>query len=198
MTQATAAIGKIPTVSLQLVPDRTAKSPVAGFSARAKKASGTRRSPVFASGSGRAATRGSGEVIELECGVTVYPARSAGGRWRAVWHEDGQRRQCEAPTEVKLAAKLEKEPQAPQDGLPAAHSGRYPLAERLAARTEQARAEQEAGTNPLGLLFPAPRGGYWRSSNFSRRVLARAYRAAGWRGAGGDGGWLDRARAATE
>jgi hypothetical protein len=40
--------------------------------------------------------------------VTVYPACSAGGRWRAVWHEDGQRRQCEAPTEEKLAAKLEK------------------------------------------------------------------------------------------
>jgi integrase len=65
----------------------------------------------------------------------------------------------------------------------------YPLAERLAARTEQARAEQEAGTNPLGLLFPSPRGGYWRSSNFSRRVLARAYRAAGWRDADGDGRW---------
>src|SRR5690349_6159506 len=32
-------------------------------------------------GSGRAATRGSGEVIELECGATVYSARSgeAGG-----------------------------------------------------------------------------------------------------------------------
>ena len=34
----------------------------------------------------------------------------------------------------------------------------YPLAERLAARIEEARAEQEAGTNPLGLIFPSPRG----------------------------------------
>ncbi len=34
----------------------------------------------------------------------------------------------------------------------------YPLAERLAARIEAARAEQEAGTNPLGLIFPSPRG----------------------------------------
>ena len=34
----------------------------------------------------------------------------------------------------------------------------YPLAERLAARIEEARAEQEAGTNPLGLIFPSPTG----------------------------------------
>jgi len=47
-------------------------------------------------------------VVELECGITVYPARSGDGRWRAVWHEDGQRQQCEAPSEEKLAAKLEK------------------------------------------------------------------------------------------
>ena len=38
----------------------------------------------------------------------MYSARSGGGRWRAVWHEDRQRRQCEAPTEHKLAIKLEK------------------------------------------------------------------------------------------
>ncbi|MGH3278023.1 MAG: hypothetical protein ACRDNW_02670 [Trebonia sp.] len=65
-------------------------------------------SPALASGNGRAATRGDGEVIELECGITVYPARSEGGRWRAVWHEEGQRQQCEAATEDKLTAKLEK------------------------------------------------------------------------------------------
>jgi len=38
----------------------------------------------------------------------VYPAREEGGRWRAVWYENGQRRQCEAVTEEKLAARLEK------------------------------------------------------------------------------------------
>jgi integrase len=65
----------------------------------------------------------------------------------------------------------------------------YPLAEKLAARIEEARAEQEAGLNPLGLLFPSPRGKYWRSSNFSRNVLKRAYLAAGWRDAAGNGGW---------
>jgi hypothetical protein len=47
-------------------------------------------------------------VVELECGITVYPARAEDGRWRAVWHEDGQRQQCEAPSEEKLAAQLEK------------------------------------------------------------------------------------------
>jgi integrase len=67
--------------------------------------------------------------------------------------------------------------------------GSYPLAERLAARIEAARAEQEAGTNPLGLVFPSPTGKHWRSSNFSRNVLKRAYLAAGWRDADGAGNW---------
>ncbi len=65
----------------------------------------------------------------------------------------------------------------------------YPLAERLAARIEEARAEQRAGTNPLGLVFPSPRGKHWRSSNFDRRVLAPAYLAAGWREAERNGRW---------
>ena len=60
----------------------------------------------------------------------------------------------------------------------------YPLAEKLAARIEQARAEQDAGTNPLGLIFPSPAGKHWRSSNFNRNVLKRAYRAVGWRDSG--------------
>ncbi len=38
----------------------------------------------------------------------MYPARDERGRWRAVWHEAGRREQCEAATEEKLAAKLEK------------------------------------------------------------------------------------------
>ena len=56
----------------------------------------------------RAATRGDGEVIELDLGITVYPPRDKGGRWRAVWHEDGVRQQCEFVSQEKLAAKLEK------------------------------------------------------------------------------------------
>jgi hypothetical protein len=47
-------------------------------------------------------------VIELECGITVYPAREEQGRWRAAWHENGQRQQCEAASEEKLAARLAK------------------------------------------------------------------------------------------
>jgi integrase len=65
----------------------------------------------------------------------------------------------------------------------------YPLAARLASRIEEARAEQEAGANPLGLIFPSVKGRYWRSSNFNRRVLAPAYQAVRWRDAEGDGGW---------
>jgi hypothetical protein len=47
-------------------------------------------------------------VIEVGCGVTVYPARGPGDVWRAVWVEDGRRRYREAGTEARLAAKLEK------------------------------------------------------------------------------------------
>lgn len=47
----------------------------------------------------------------------------------------------------------------------------WPLVERVAARIAAVSAEQDAGANPLGLMFPAPAGGYWRSPNFRRRVL---------------------------
>jgi integrase len=395
MTQAAPARSKIPTESPQL--GRTRGTRPVG---RAAKASGPSRASVLAAGAGRESTRGSGQVIELECGITVYPARSEGGRWRAVWYEAGERQQCEAPTEEKLTPKLEKvterlQADAPNmrrpgadliahyldpDRLPvqdrwsrkhadtqrrlcqrfaapviatvtcqdiktehtqkivnaaptagegdrvrrmisalitagidagyltsprlakvhwqagdralpapvvsvagesalwvdpaeipsgddvamlgkalavgvhgerdelmantAAYSGLrwgelaaltiaqvdqgarvitvdrkvvevagrlyveapknrkhrrtiyprrtpagYPLAERLAARIEAARAEQDAGTNSLGLVFPSPRGKYWRSSNFDRRILAQAYLAVGWRDADGNGSW---------
>jgi integrase len=65
----------------------------------------------------------------------------------------------------------------------------YPLAEKLAARIEQATAEHEVGTNPLELIFPSPTGKHWRSSNFNRNVLKRAYLAIGWRDADGNGKW---------
>jgi integrase len=393
MTQAPAAIFKIPTESPQ--PARKAARP-----ARRAKAGHRASGRVLANGTGRAATRGGGEVIELDYGITVYPAREEKGRWRAVWHEDGKRQQCEAGTEQKLAAKLEKvterlEADAPNMKLPGAaliahyldpdrlpvderwsrkhadtqrrlcerfavpviaevtcqdiktdhtqkivnaaptpgegnrtrrmisalvsaglesgylanprlakvhwqagdrelpaqqvtvagesalwvdpaeipsasdvsglgralaagrrgnlyelmactaaysglrwgelaaltivqvsHAARvitvdrkvvevggrlyveapknrkfrrtiyprrtpggYPLAERLTARIEEARAEYEAGSNPLGLIFPSRRGGYWRSSNYNRRILQPAYLKAGWRDADGNGAW---------
>ena len=65
----------------------------------------------------------------------------------------------------------------------------YPLAERLAARLEQARAEQAVGANPFGLVFPSPTGRHWRSSNYCRQVLKPAYLAAGWRDRDGNGRW---------
>ena len=69
----------------------------------------TARPGALLRGDTRAATRDVGRVVvELKCGVTVYPARMAGGRWRAAWYENGQRRQCEAASEDRLAAKLEK------------------------------------------------------------------------------------------
>jgi integrase len=379
MTQAPPAVAKIPTRIPQLSRGRVPR-------------------PV--PGQVRAAVRGGGEVIELEHGITVYPARSDGGRWRAVWQEAGRREQCEAASEEKLAAKLEKVTARLAAGAPnmrrpgadliahylnpdrlpvsarwsrkhahtqrrlcerfaapvigaiacqdistghtqaivnaaptagegdrvrgmisalvsagldgeylasprlarvhwqpgdrplpppsvsvagesvlwidpgeipsdddvarlgqalaagrrgerdelmactAAYSGLrwgelaaltipqvsantrvitvdrkvvevaghlyveapknrkyrrtiyprrtpggYPLAEMLTARIEEARAEQAAGGNPLGLLFPSPRGKHWRSSNFQRNVLKRAYLAAGWRDADGAGSW---------
>ena len=65
----------------------------------------------------------------------------------------------------------------------------YPLAERLAARIDQARAEQAADANPLGLIFPSPKFKLWWSSNFRRNVLKPAYQAAGWRDQNGNGRW---------
>ncbi len=79
-----------------------------GGALRARKSGVPARPKVIATGTGRDSTRGGDEVIELECGITVYPARSEGGRWRAVWYEAGARQQCEAATEAKLAPKLEK------------------------------------------------------------------------------------------
>ena len=72
---------------------------------------------------------------------------------------------------------------------PRATPGGWPLAELAAARIKEVRQEQAAGRNPLGLMFPAPAGGYWRSSNFRRRVLEGAYLAAGWRGTAESGRW---------
>jgi integrase len=67
--------------------------------------------------------------------------------------------------------------------------GGYPLADELAARIEEAQAAQGAGASPFALVFPSPAGTYWRSSNFSRRVLQPAYLVAEWRDSSGAGRW---------
>ena len=74
--------------------------------------------------------------------------------------------------------------------LPRPHPGRLPAGRASSPpASRQARAEQQAGTSPLGLIFPSPRFRHWRSSNFDRRVLAPAYQAAGWRDEHGNGAW---------
>jgi len=58
--------------------------------------------------SGVAAFSGARQVIVTDEGITVYPARFAGDRWRAVWYEpDGTRRQCQAVSEERLVVRLE-------------------------------------------------------------------------------------------
>jgi hypothetical protein len=101
MTQAPASVFKIPTESPQ---------PARGRASRARKSAAAqpRAASRVAVVETRAGSRGSGEVIELEFGITVYPPREEGGRWRAVWQENGERKQCESVSEEKLAASLEK------------------------------------------------------------------------------------------
>ena len=106
------AVVKIPTRSPQRAHGKAGRA--TGRAKAGRPATGR----VLANGTGRAATRGGGEVIELEYGIIVCPARDEHGRWRAVWHEDGQRQQCEAATEQKLAARLGKVTERLQAGAP--------------------------------------------------------------------------------
>jgi hypothetical protein len=93
---------KINTKTTQPLRDGTARRAT-------RKGSRATRGPARVSGDTRASVRGPGRVVvELECGVTVYPPQRDGEPWRAVWVEDGRRRFREAVTEEKLAAKLEK------------------------------------------------------------------------------------------
>src|SRR5258707_6029157 len=79
---------------------------VAPARARARRAA---PGVALVSGDRREGTRGEGRVVvEVAGGITVYPARHAGDRWRAVWYENGQRRQCKSATEAGLAARIEK------------------------------------------------------------------------------------------
>jgi hypothetical protein len=69
-------------------PARSSKSPqpARGAVSRTRKAAAARpKAASLAAGrvagvETRAATRGGGEVIELELGITVYPPRDTGGR----------------------------------------------------------------------------------------------------------------------
>jgi hypothetical protein len=93
MTLAPAAVFKIPTESPQ---------PSRGAVSRARKAAAAKPKPAsrVAGVETRAATRGDGEVIELDLGITVYPPRDKGDRLPVAdrWsrkHADTQRRLCQ-------------------------------------------------------------------------------------------------------
>ena len=118
-----------------------------------------------------------GELTALTIPQIDKPARVITVDRKVV--EIGGRLYAEAPKNRKSRRTID--PRRTPDG--------YPLAERLAARIQEVHAEQEAGTNPLGLLFPSPRGQYCRSSNFNRRILQPAYLKAGWRDSSGQGQW---------
>src|SRR5947209_6251162 len=92
---------KINTKTTQPAPGRAPRRPgVWGKAERPAKA------PARVRGDARQSVRRSDRlVVELGCGVVVYPSRGEGGRWRAVWSEGGRRRYREAVTEAGLAAK---------------------------------------------------------------------------------------------
>jgi integrase len=80
-------------------------------------------------------------------------------------------------------------PQAPQHHLPRPHPAGIPAGGRARGPGRAGRRRAASRRQPLGLIFPSPRFRHWRSSNFDRRVLAPAYRAAGWRDEHGSGAW---------
>jgi hypothetical protein len=211
MAQSAPVWAKIPTENPQ--PPRPAAT---GPASRTRPARTSSR-PAALSGTGRAATRSSGRVVvELEWGVTVYPARREGDRWRAVWYEGGRRRQCEAVAEDKLAAKVTKVTEVAEV---------TEVTGRLAA---DAPGMERPGADLIAWYLSAdrhPAGRPWsrRHADTQRRLCARfiapviaavpcqdirvadmqqivnaaptagswppAYHAAGWRDPGGAGTW---------
>ena len=137
-----------------------------------------------------------GELEELMANVAAYAGLRQGElfaltAWQITAARAGHHRGPQAHrgrrAPVRRGAQVPQVPQAPSTPSAPRRDTRWPA--KLADRVEQARAEQDAGTNPLGLMFPSPRFRHWRSSNFDRRVLAPAYRAAGWRDEHGNGDW---------
>jgi len=57
-------------------------------------------------------------VVEVECGILVYPPEEEGEPWRATFTENGRRRFRQAMTEAELAAKLEKVTERLRVGAP--------------------------------------------------------------------------------
>ena len=158
----------------------------------------------------------------------MYPAREDPGRWRAVWYEEGERQQCEAASEEKLAARLEKvkvrlEADAPDmkrpgadliayyldpDRLPVderwsrkhAHTQRR-LCERFAAPVINAVTCQDIKTgHSLRHVFCTTALFTWKldATDVSRMAGHANYRITLDMYVGSTAGVLDRARTATE
>jgi integrase len=104
MASSAGARPKIPTKIPQPVPAGRRRTSAAAGGKRAAAGSA-----AVVTGVPRPCTRAQGRVVmETAEGITVYPARSPGDRWRAVWYENGTRQQCQAASEERLVAKLEK------------------------------------------------------------------------------------------
>jgi hypothetical protein len=144
---------------------------------------------------GRSTTRSDDPVVvELGCGVTVYPARVAGERWRAVWYEGGRRRQCESVPEDGLAGR--REPvverltadapnlERPGSELVAFHlcPGRLPARaqwSRTHAHTQRRRSPPAPTWPRSGRPWPAGARGPGRADGPHRGLQRAAVRRAG-------------------
>ena len=74
-------------------------------------------------------------VVEVECGILVYPPENAGERWRATFTENGRRRFRQAMTEAELAAKLAKVTERLRAGADMERPGADLVAHHLGPRT---------------------------------------------------------------
>jgi hypothetical protein len=113
MAQSAPARTKINTKVTQPARGRASRPP-AGRRKAGRPAKGPR-----VSGDARESVRQSARpVIEVECGILVYPPEAGGEPWRAVFTENGQRRYRQGATEALLAAKLEKVTERLRAGAP--------------------------------------------------------------------------------
>jgi hypothetical protein len=104
MALASPAKSKINTEATQLISNQMAqRGRLVGKAARST------RSSVRMAGDARESARDPGRVVvEVGCGIVVYPPEGAGMPWRAVLTENGRRRYRQAMTEAELAAKPER------------------------------------------------------------------------------------------
>jgi hypothetical protein len=100
MALAAPAKSKINTEATQLTSNQIAQRGQSGG-----KAARNTRGAVRMAGDARDPVR---VVVEVGCGIVVYPPEEAAMPWRAVFAENGRRRYRQAMTEAELAAKVER------------------------------------------------------------------------------------------